>query len=48
MPGAFLRLEGSCEKLDFDWDSYDALASTTKSPENRLNADRFATVCPCW
>ena len=48
MPGASLRLEGSCEKLDLDLDSYDALASATKSPEILLSADRFARVWPCW
>ncbi len=47
MPGAFLRLEGSCEKLDLNLDSYDVLASTTKSPEALLSADRFARVWPC-
>jgi hypothetical protein len=45
---AFFRLEDSCKKLDIDLDLYDVLVSTTKSPENLLRADRFATVCPCW
>jgi len=48
VPGAFSSFGGGCEKLDFGLSLYDALASTTKSPETRLNADRFATVCPCW
>jgi hypothetical protein len=46
--GMFVSLGDVCEKLDRYLDSYDALASATKSPETRLNADRFATVCPCW